>query len=299
MYATLNLTSPIRGINHCGHIGHRVDDILTVCELANRHGFTGVNLDFAAFGSLSLEDVGALLSKHELRPAAFGLSADLFGSDANFSASLEGFEQEARKARQLHCGVALCYLPPFSEKLCYADLFRQTSQRLRQLKPILTDHQIKIGFEFIGPTTTRQQSRHDFIHTIDGTRALIACSELEGLAGFKLDIHHWQNSGAGTLDLHHLDPDTILYVELNDGLPGHTIFTMPEFERELPLHTGVSRIPEFMLALQNLGYGGPVVVEPWNAAIAALPLDMAIQQVKTSLDRCLALLEPVPTPLIR
>jgi sugar phosphate isomerase/epimerase len=292
MYTTLNLTSPIRGINHCGHIGHEVDDIQTVCDLAQRHGFAGVNLDFNAFGSLELEDVAALLAEHRLRPASFGLSAELFGSQATFEDSLDEFEQHALLAETLQCGVALCYLPPFSEEMGYSELFLQTSQRLRQLQPILARHQIKIGFEFIGPTTTRLHSRHDFIHTIDGTKALIASADLQEWAGFKLDVHHWQNSGAGSLDLQHLEPGSILYVELNDGLPGHTLFTMPEFERELPLSTGVTRVEEFLWALQRHGYDGPVVVEPWNALIAALPLEDAIQRVKASLDRCLALLAP-------
>nr|VFJ71307.1 MAG: hypothetical protein BECKFW1821C_GA0114237_102638 [Candidatus Kentron sp. FW] len=152
-------------------------------------------------------------------------------------------------------------------------------------------YDIKIGFEFIGPTETRRNTKYDFIHTMDGTRALIAASDLYGYGGFKFDVHHWQNSGAGVLDIHHLDPEYLLYIELNDGLKGYDIFTMPEFERELPFETGVTDIKGFLRALHKKGYQGPVAVEPWNNEIKNMPLDKAVQVVKHSLDRCLRLAE--------
>jgi sugar phosphate isomerase/epimerase len=181
----------------------------------------------------------------------------------------------------------LCYLPPFAEKLNFNDNFLLVRDRLKKVKPLLQAYGLKLGLEFIGPTETRLHSKYDFIHTIDGVRCLIASADLYGLAGFKLDVHHWENSGAGLLGLKHLDIDYVLYVELNDGKIGYDRFTIPEFARELPLATHVTHVIEFLSELAKKDYAGPVTVEPWNEAIQQMGLEEAIKIVKASLDTVL------------
>lgn len=288
MYPILNLTAPIGTLNHCGHIGHIVNDFEKICYLANKYQFEGINIDLTVLKSLNIYECKQLLSQLNLKPVSFGIPVDLFGSQKEFAQNLPEFELQAKQANEIGCHLTLCYLPPFADDLNFNDLFIQTSNRLRELKPILEKYDIKIGFEFIGPTETRRSTKYDFIHTIDGTRALIASAGLYGYGGFKLDVHHWQNSGAGVLDIHHLDLEYILYVELNDGLPGYDIFTIPEFERELPFTTGVTKVEEFLKALHQKGYQGPVAVEPWNHGIKNMPLEDAVKTVKESLDKSLS-----------
>jgi sugar phosphate isomerase/epimerase len=77
--------------------------------------------------------------------------------------------------------------------------------------------------------------RFDFIHTLDGIRALIAAANSQHCVGIKLDAFHWYTSGAGLLDIEKLSPEEVVYVEINDGLKGdYDRFTLPEFQRELP-----------------------------------------------------------------
>ena len=287
MYPILNLTSPINNLNHCGHIGHIVNDFARICHLANKYQFEGINIDLNLLNSFSISQCKEMLSQFNLKPVSFGIPLNLFGSQKEFEKKLSVFELQAKQANEIGCNLTLCYLPPFANDLNFNDLFIQTSNRLRQLKPILEKYDLKIGFEFIGPTETRCNTKYDFIHTIDGTRALIASAGLYKYGGFKLDVHHWQNSGASLLDIHHLDLEYIFYVELNDGLPGYDMFTIPEFERELPLTTGVTKVEEFLKSLHQKGYQGPVAVEPWNQAIQNMPLEDAIKTVKESLDKSL------------
>jgi len=291
MYTVLNLTAPIANLNHCGHIGHTVNDFEKICYLAHEYQFEGINIDFNAGNNLNISACKQLLKQLNLKPASFGISVNLFGSQKEFEENLPLFELQAKKAQEIGCNLTLCYLPPFSNDRNFNDLFIQTSDRLGKLKPILQKYDIKIGLEFIGPTETRRSTKYDFIHTIDGTRALIASAGLYGYGGLKLDVHHWQNSGAGILDIHHLDLEYILYVELNDGLPGYDMFNIPEFERELPLTTGVTKIKDFLQALYQKGYRGPVAVEPWNQKIKNMPLEEAVKTVKQSLDRCLCFIK--------
>nr|VFK05021.1 MAG: Sugar phosphate isomerase/epimerase [Candidatus Kentron sp. H]VFK05373.1 MAG: Sugar phosphate isomerase/epimerase [Candidatus Kentron sp. H]VFK08412.1 MAG: Sugar phosphate isomerase/epimerase [Candidatus Kentron sp. H] len=249
MYSVLNITDDI---THCGNIGHVVNDFRKVLELAHQNDFTGVNVDLTPGASGS--EINELLDKYSLKPVSFGFPIRLFDTEQAFKKSLDDFENQAGMASELGCHLTLCYIPPYSDELNFNDLFIRTSKRLNELKPLLEKYPIKIGFEFIGPTETRRKSKYDFIHTIDSVRALIAASELYGYGEFKLDVHHWQNSGAGVLDLHHLDPEYLLYVELNDGLKGYDIFTMPESERELPFETGITHIKDFLRALRRKGY---------------------------------------------
>jgi sugar phosphate isomerase/epimerase len=292
MYTVLNVTDDR---THCGHIGHTVDDFGRVCELARENGFDGVNVDFRADAHLDLDTRRALLG--DLRAVAFGLPVDIYSehTEREFRRGVVEFERQAEQAYGLGCHVVLAYLPPFSSELRFDEYFRLFARRLSVLRPILAEYDLKLGLEFIGPVETRAVSKYDFVHTIDGVRSLIAAADLHGLAGFKLDVHHWQNSGAGLLDLHHLDLDYILYVEINDGLAGHDIFSMPEFVRELPLATGVTRLPEFLSVLDQKGYDGAVAVEPWNEAIQRMDVDEAVRTVKQALDRALSPIRPTVT----
>lgn len=287
MYSVLNITDDI---THCGNIGHVVSDFKQICHLAHQYEFEGVNIDLSLSNGLSASDCKQLLGQLNLKPVAFGFPVKLFDSQKEFEESLPEFESQAKLASEIGCHLTLCYIPPFSDDLNFNDRFIQTSNRLRDLKYILEKYDIKIGFEFIGPTETRRNSKYDFIHTIDGTRALIASAGLYGYGGFKFDVHHWQNSGASVLDIHHLDVEYILYLELNDGLAGYDIFTIPEFERELPLTTGVTKVEEFLKALYNKGYRGPVAIEPWNQEIKSMPLEEALKTVRDYLAKCLSLL---------
>ncbi len=284
MHSVLNLSNDT---THCGNLGHALDDPLAICEVAAEHGFASINLDLTTSQAWDLAAVSRRMSGLGLRPATFGFTVALFGMDAEFEESLPEFEAQAQRARSLGFQTALCYIPPFSNDLSFSALFNRTVARLRACRGLLDRHDLKVGFEFIGPTETRRETRHDFIHTMDGVRALIAAAGLEGRGGFKLDVHHWQTSGAGPLDLHHLEAGDILYVELNDGLPGYDRFTMPEFERELPLSTGITHIRSFMQSLRQLGYTGPVAVEPWNTRLQQAPLSQAVAEVKAALDACL------------
>lgn len=285
MYPILNLTDPC---GHCGNIGHIVNDFQKICHLAHKYQFEGINLDLSIPNQLSTSECKKLLNQLNLKPVSFSFLVKLFDSQKEFEESLSEFELQAKQANEIGCHLTLCYLLPFSNDLNFNDRFIQTSNRLREIKPILEQYNIKIGFEFIGPTETRRSTKYDFIHTIDGTRALIASAGLYGYGGFKFDVHHWQNSGASVLDIQHMDSEYILYVELNDGLPGYDIFSIPEFERELPFTTGVTKIEDFLKGLYQKNYRGPIAVEPWNKKIKNMPLETAIQLVRDSLDKSLS-----------
>ena len=77
-------------------------------------------------------------------------------------------------------------------------------------------------------------------------------------------------------------------MEINDGLKGdYDRFTLPEFQRELPLATGTVNLVGMLQKLDAMGFQGPVVVEPWNAPLREMSSEDAVKKVKLALDSCL------------
>ena len=288
---TLNVTDAPSHTDgpHCGSIGH-VLPFEESCRLAEQFGFDAVNADRSYLREHGPGKVARLLAQHGLVPAAFAFSAAFHGTytDREFSQSLEGFEQDLALGAEAGFRRCVGYVQPSSDTLDYYDHFALLCSRLRGVSKLLARYDVRLGLEFIGPTTMRLARRFDFVHTLDGLRALIAAAEAEKCVGFKLDAMHWYTSGAGLLDIEKLSPEEIVYVEINDGLKGdYGRFTLPEFERELPGATGTIDVAGMLRGIDALGFNGPVVVEPWNVQLRAMKPSDAIAMVKKALDRSL------------
>ena len=289
---TLNVTDAPSHTDepHCGSIGH-VLPFPESCRLAEKFGFDAVNADRAYLRKHGPAQVAGLLKQHHLEPGAFAFSAafNACHADADFEQSLEGFEQDLSFGRKAGFACCVGYVQPSSDTLDYYDHFALLCSRLKRIKPLLETYGVRLGLEFIGPTTMRLRRKFDFIHTLDGLRALIAAAGAESCVGFKLDAMHWYTSGAGLLDIEKLSAGEVVYVEINDGLKGdYDRFTLPEFERELPGATGTIDVTAMLKALDALGFDGPVVVEPWNAPLREMSPADAIEKVKKALDLSLA-----------
>jgi sugar phosphate isomerase/epimerase len=146
---------------------------------------------------------------------------------------------------------------------------------------------VKLAIEFVGASTRRMNVPHDFIHTIDGVRSLVAAADLDNHAGLVIDSYHWTASGGSILDIMHLDTDFILYVELNDGSARYDIYTLPENSRELPLTTGIVNAEGLLEELTRKHYNGPICIEPWNEKISQMPPEDAVKLIKNSIDDCM------------
>ena len=288
---TLNVTdAPAHTDNpHCGSIGH-VLPFQESCRLAHKFGFDAINADRHFLREQGPAQAIHLMKQHTLKPGAFAFSAAFNAcySDADFEQSLTPFEQDLSLCRDAGFQCCVGYVQPSSDTLDYYDHFALLCRRLKRIKPLLDAYAVRLGLEFIGPTTMRRQRRFDFIHTLDGIRALIAAANAQNCVGIKLDAFHWYTSGAGLLDIEKLSPEEVVYVEVNDGLKGdYDRFTLPEFQRELPGATGTIDLTGMLKKLDALGFDGPIVVEPWNAQLREMSPPDAIEQTKIALDRCL------------
>ena len=288
---TLNVTDAPAHTDdpHCGSIGH-VLSFPESCRLAEQFGYDAVNADRSFLKKHGPNEVVNLLNQHKIKPGAFAFSAAFNGcySDSEFEHSLTGFEQDLSICRKAGFKCCVGYVQPSSDTLDYYDHFALLHGRLKRIKPLLETHNVRLGLEFIGPTTMRLNRKFDFIHTMDGLRGLIAAANAQNCVGFKLDALHWYTSGAGLLDIEKLSPEEVVYVEINDGLKGdYDRFTLPEFQRELPGAAGTIDIAGMLGKLDAIGFHGPVVVEPWNAQLRKMDPLHAVEKIKISLDNSL------------
>jgi len=288
---TLNVTdAPAHTDNpHCGSIGH-VLPFPESCHLAKSFGFDAVNADRSFLKEQGPGEAINLLNHYNLRPGAFAFSAAFNEcySNTDFDHSIAAFEQDLSLCREAGFKCCVGYVQPSSDRLDYYEHFALLCERLKRIMPLLEMYDVRLGLEFIGPTTMRKKRKYDFIHTMDGVRSLIAAANAQKYVGIKLDALHWYTSGAGLLDIEKLCPEEVVYVEIMDGLKGnYDRFSMPEFQRELPGATAVIDITGMIKKLDALGFEGPVVVEPWNARIREMNPSEAVRSIKSALDSIL------------
>jgi sugar phosphate isomerase/epimerase len=106
--------------------------------------------------------------------------------------------------------------------------------------------------------------------------------------GFVLDSWHWYSSGELKKDIQSLRGDQVVSVDLNDAPAGIPVDQQIDSKRELPASTGVIDVAGFLGGLKEIGYSGPVRVEPFNEAVRRMSPEQAIAAAKAALDRAFA-----------
>lgn len=271
-------------------------DLGTTIRLATEHGFTGIDLPLDEVAALpdpvvardQLEAVG-------LRWGGFGLPVDFRNDEDRFRADLEQLRRQAPVAEQVGCTRCSTWIFPGHDELACNANFARHVDRLALVAACLAAHGIRLGLEFVGPVTLRTGLRHEFVHTMEGMLHLADAIEetLEPKApkvGLLLDAFHWWTSGAAeTTILERTSADRIVYVHVNDGRAGRARDEQIDQERELPCKTGVIDAGRFMRCLRDMGYDGPITVEPFSAALRELPVDEAVRQTAESMRKLFAL----------
>jgi sugar phosphate isomerase/epimerase len=126
--------------------------------------------------------------------------------------------------------------------------------------------------------------RYPFVHTMAETKDLIAEMGQPNV-GLVLDSWHWYTAGDKKADLLALKPAEVVSVDLNDAPAGLPVEQQVDSRRELPAATGVIDVASFLGALKEIGFTGPVRVEPFNEPVRRMPPEQAIAAAKAALDK--------------
>lgn len=243
-------------------------------HLAGESGFAGLDLPVRELRDLvartSIQTVRDRFSGAGVRPGGWGLPVDFRGAEGAYQAGLADLPDFARLAEALESPWCYTWIWPFSDELDYDANMDFHVQRLRPLARILAEHRCRLALEFVGPATLRAGRTYEFIHTIEGALEL-GRRIGTGNTGLLLDCWHWYTSHATVADLDRLSADQVGYVHVNDAPAGRDIDEQIDTERLLPGASGVIDIAQFLRALARMGYDGPVVAEPFNEAVKALP----------------------------
>ena len=259
-------------------------------RLAREHGFAALDLPPSVLTGADMPSAAALRARYAsaaVRPGGWALPIDFRRDEEAFRRDLADLPRQAALAGEMSAPWCFTWILPYSDELDYAANMERHAARLRQAARILAEHGCRLALEFVGPATLRAGRRYPFIRTIAETQELVARIDVPG-TGLLLDCWHWYTSHASLVDIGSLSEEAVVYVHVNDAPQGLEVDAQIDNQRLLPGDSGVIDVPGFLRALAGIGYDGPVVVEPFNAALVALAPEARAAAVAASLARAWA-----------
>ncbi|HYK90624.1 MAG TPA: sugar phosphate isomerase/epimerase family protein [Acidobacteriota bacterium] len=276
----------------CGAIGVAANQREAV-ELASRHGFESVEVDASYLASLSGDQLAEFLTYMKSKNISFGaagLPVEFRQDEGKFNDGMKRLPNIAAALARAGVSRVSTWIMPCHDSLTYVGNFRQHTARLREVARILADQQIRLGLEYVGAKTLWTSKRYPFLHTMAEMKDLIGEMGSRNV-GFLLDSFHWWNAGETEKDILSLGPEQVVSVDLNDAPAGIPKEQQVDGRRELPCATGVIPVAEFLNALNQIGYDGPVRAEPFNKAVNALPKEEACAVAAKSLKQAFSLIK--------
>jgi sugar phosphate isomerase/epimerase len=260
-------------------------------ELATKNGFEGVDPDLGYFSQLTddgLKELRDDLKAKNLRLGVAGLPVDFRKDMQTFSDSLKNLPTTAKLLSRVGVSSLSTYVLSFSNDLTYLQNFREHACRLRACAQVLRDYGQRLGVEYVGPRTSWRSGRNPFIHTLSEVKELMVAIGTENL-GVQLDTYHWYNAEETEEDLLALRNQDVVTVDLNDAPAGLPLDKLMDLARELPAATGVIPVKNFLDALLEIGYNGPIAAEPFNAALRAMPIAQACATTAAAMKKAFSL----------
>ena len=270
-----------------GSIGIKVDQGRAI-ELAAKHGFESVEpygRQLLAHGVSKYVDAR---EKAGLQWAASSLTASLRAEEADYQSGLKELPAIAKALQQAGVQRVGTAISSASDTLNYLDNFRQHKRRLREVGGVLADQGLRLGLEYLGTKHIWTSRRHAFVHS------LAECMELISEAGQKnigvvLDSWHWWTARDSVEAIRALTNDQVVAGDLNDAPGGIEIDDQKDYQRELPLTTGVIDAKAFLEALVLIGFDGPIRCEPFNKKLDDMDDDPAAAATIKSMKKAFAM----------
>jgi len=252
-------------------------------KLAAEAGFKGIAVDMGA-ATTDPSGVRQLLEGNKLAPAAWGLPVDFRKDDQTFQAGLASLPGMAKVARQIGAIRCSTWILPFSDTLRFEENFELHKTRLRACAEVLADCDCRLGLEFVGPRTLRENHTHEFLCDQEGMLGL--CEAIgTGNVGLLFDCFHWYTSHGTKDDIHKLSDALVVDVHINDAVEGRGPDEQIDNERRLPGETGVIDLKVFLQGLKEIGYTGPVTPEPFSEKLREMAPQDAIRATAEAVMR--------------
>ena len=266
-----------------GSLGVKADQARAIA-LAAQYGFESVQPFPGDLLSDGVDVHLEALQRHGLQWAAAGLPVEFRRDDEAFAEGMAGLPRAAAALQRAGVDRVGTWLRPSSNELTYLQNFKRTAARLRRAAQVLQDHGMRLGLEYVGTKRNWTAGRHSAVHTMAGTKDLIAETGAPNI-GFVLDSWHWWTSRETADDIRTLSGSDVISADLNDAPPGIALEDQYDNQRELPLATGVINVRDFLQALVDIGYDGPIRAEPFNQVLNEMADDDACRVSVEALNK--------------
>jgi sugar phosphate isomerase/epimerase len=261
-------------------------------DLAAKHGFGGVDLCLDGISDVrQSKELRHDLEQRKLRWGLFWLPADFVHcSEPEYQPNLDKLRKMLPLVEAAGCSRTYLHVWPSADRP-YAENLDHHVARLRPLATLLADHGVQLGLEFLGPSHMRREKAFPFIYRLPEMVEL--AGQIHPSVGVVIDMFHWHCGGGTVAELRRLlVAGQIVNIHANDARSGIPLDQQHNYQRELPLATGVIDAPDLMQALQEMDYPGPVIAEPFYPQLdrlAKLPADTAADEVIKIMRRLVAL----------
>lgn len=262
--------------------------------LAHAHGFESVQPDggfLARLDAEGLRRVTDTLTRHQLKWGSAGMPVEFRQGDEVFERDLADLPRIAAALRSAGATRISTWIMPGHNELAFAANLERHATRLRKVARILRDHGLRFGLEYVGTPSLAGRFKFPFVRRLSEARQLVAAIGVPG-TGLVLDSWHWFTAGDTTEALRTVRNEEIVAVDLNDAPAGVALAEQQDNRRELPAATGVIPVRDFLQALLDAGYDGPVRAEPFNKPLNDLDDDAACARTIAALRKAAALVSP-------
>lgn len=268
-------------------------DPLGIIDYARRYGFQGVDLRLDK-QEANLRKLGVDAFKSAMREAGLrvGYCSILPGKiscdQQSWDEGVTRLPALAELAQQLGYARTTTVVLPFDDNQPFDAFFKLHVDRINQAAPILAEHGLTLGLEYVSPVTRRAGHKHPFVYDLMGLRELYRASDHENV-GVMLDSFHWHCAEETVADITSLDASEVVAVHVNDLIADRPVDEQVVTERALPCETGVIDIAAFIGALEKIGYDGPVTSEPTNPKWKTAEPEEAVRELGESMDKMMTL----------
>ena len=238
-------------------------------RLAARVGYGGADLNLGAAMKEGLEATRDLVAGLKLRLAFCSVPVNAARDEDTFKQGMTGLDAAAKFAAAVGCPRMVTVISP-SSPTPKEELRKTLKERFTAVAKVLAEHNVRLGYEFLGPLQFRTRAPHEFIWRMNET--LEFAKECGPNVGLLLDAWHWHHAGATVADIVAAGKSRIVTIHVSDAAK-----QAPEDVRDnqrLMPGEGVIDLTGFFRALKQIGYEDGVSPEP----IGRIPPEMSAEE---------------------
>ncbi len=274
-----NLNASALGVS-----GHQSE----IIELALTHGFQGLDLDIQESVTRAklhgMKYARRLIDSAGIHVGNFRLPLEWDIDDDLFKQELEKLTELGEVAAELGCTRCLATIAPAGDNRPYHENFEFHKHRFTDIGRTLEPHGISLGLGFLAAEEFRKGQAFQFIQDLEALALLVNMIDLPNI-GMVLDTWDLQVCGATLENVRSLSGDKIVAVQLAE-LPADAADSaeITYAQRELPALDGPAGIPAILTALAEMGFDGPLTLQPSKAALGNLRRDAVMERAGQTLD---------------